>query len=169
MADNLGVELRCQVCAQPESRTALSRCAACHAVYYCGTEHQKEDWKAHKANCKKFKAAAESGVFKEITSEGQGDAVGARSSVSIHFTGMLTTGLHYYSTRGSPSPFTFAPARDRDVLRGLVEAVPTMRVKERATLYISPEYSHGMFAPRDLPHNSFLVFDVECVAAERLP
>ncbi|CAG8763384.1 17134_t:CDS:1, partial [Cetraspora pellucida] len=26
-------------------------CSRCHEVYYCGTEHQKSDWKTHKLVC----------------------------------------------------------------------------------------------------------------------
>mmetsp|Transcript_19099 Transcript_19099/g.32898 ORF Transcript_19099/g.32898 Transcript_19099/m.32898 type:complete len:427 (+) Transcript_19099:139-1419(+) len=28
------------------------RCARCKSAYYCSVEHQKEDWKEHKLNCK---------------------------------------------------------------------------------------------------------------------
>jgi len=37
----------CNACAKPAS----SRCAGCKSVAYCCKEHQKADWKAHKAQC----------------------------------------------------------------------------------------------------------------------
>ena len=39
----------CPVCNQE----AKSRCSACYVTFYCGSQHQKENWKEHKANCKK--------------------------------------------------------------------------------------------------------------------
>ncbi|CAG8787468.1 1056_t:CDS:2 [Cetraspora pellucida] len=37
----------CQVCRKPTNKL----CSRCHEVYYCGTEHQKSDWKTHKLVC----------------------------------------------------------------------------------------------------------------------
>ena len=39
----------CPVCNQE----AKSRCSACYVTFYCGSQHQKENWKEHKINCKK--------------------------------------------------------------------------------------------------------------------
>jgi MYND finger len=36
----------------PTVATTLMTCAACHSIKYCCREHQKEDWKRHKAECK---------------------------------------------------------------------------------------------------------------------
>ena len=49
----------CQVCRSTEK---LKKCSGCERVFYCSPEHQKEDWKAHKAFCKAhpIKAAASS-------------------------------------------------------------------------------------------------------------
>jgi hypothetical protein len=35
----------------------LSRCAKCHHVFYCGREHQAQDWPKHKKRCKKVAKA----------------------------------------------------------------------------------------------------------------
>ena len=43
----------CNQCAKLES---LFRCSACHFVYYCGQEHQKENRKLHKDTCRKIAA-----------------------------------------------------------------------------------------------------------------
>lgn len=40
----------CRVCDKTEK---TFRCAGCKVVFYCGKEHQKEDWPLHKAICKK--------------------------------------------------------------------------------------------------------------------
>eukprot|EP00300_Choanocystis_sp_HF-7_P030025 c38770_g1_i1.p2 GENE.c38770_g1_i1~~c38770_g1_i1.p2 ORF type:complete len:189 (-),score=23.39 c38770_g1_i1:77-586(-) len=165
---HVGAAFQCQVCGQSDARTTLSRCAACHAVYYCGPEHQKEDWKAHKINCKRFKKATEAGYYKEIVVDGRGEPVGSNKMVSIHYTGMHSTGLHFDTSRIKGEPLQFVPAHGR-LIRGWLEGVPTMKVGERSTLYISPDYGYGPDGmPPVIPPSAFLVFDVECIDAKLL-
>ena len=45
--------LECPIC----KKTALSRCGGCNRVGYCSREHQRQDWKVHKANCSLWKVA----------------------------------------------------------------------------------------------------------------
>ena len=41
---------KCNVC----SRDSRLQCSACFSVYYCGQEHQRQDWKqGHKATCQR--------------------------------------------------------------------------------------------------------------------
>jgi len=40
----------CTVCGATQN---LKRCSKCHVVYYCGREHQTQDWKRHKKECQK--------------------------------------------------------------------------------------------------------------------
>lgn len=42
-----GVLASCAVCKQQTHR----RCARCLNVYYCNTEHQRQDWRRHKSKC----------------------------------------------------------------------------------------------------------------------
>lgn len=42
-----GVLACCAVCKQKTHR----RCARCLTVYYCNTEHQRQDWRRHKSEC----------------------------------------------------------------------------------------------------------------------
>jgi splicing suppressor protein 51 len=37
----------CNVC----SKESSSRCVRCKSVWYCSTDHQKQDWKEHKSKC----------------------------------------------------------------------------------------------------------------------
>mmetsp|Transcript_132417 Transcript_132417/g.197335 ORF Transcript_132417/g.197335 Transcript_132417/m.197335 type:complete len:134 (+) Transcript_132417:111-512(+) len=41
------VEYKCPVCQEK----ATSRCSRCKSVWYCGAEHQRQHWKAHKSDC----------------------------------------------------------------------------------------------------------------------
>src|SRR3989338_1263566 len=43
----------CQVC----DADATSRCAACKEVFYCSVDHQRSDWKDHKEDCLRRRAA----------------------------------------------------------------------------------------------------------------
>mmetsp|Transcript_28990 Transcript_28990/g.27773 ORF Transcript_28990/g.27773 Transcript_28990/m.27773 type:complete len:262 (-) Transcript_28990:97-882(-) len=45
----------CNVC----NVVSKTRCGGCSAVFYCGRECQKSDWKAHKSDCKMFKKKKE--------------------------------------------------------------------------------------------------------------
>ena len=45
---------RCPICAVPDESAKLMACAGCHAVYYCGRDHQKKHRDAHKQACKKI-------------------------------------------------------------------------------------------------------------------
>jgi hypothetical protein len=38
----------CRICGKTEG---IMKCARCKAVAYCGREHQRADWKAHKTSC----------------------------------------------------------------------------------------------------------------------
>eukprot|EP01080_Neovahlkampfia_damariscottae_P011436 gene11436-4603_t len=41
----------CKIC---QTKDNLKLCSKCHSVAYCSIEHQREDWKAHKQNCKEI-------------------------------------------------------------------------------------------------------------------
>jgi hypothetical protein len=41
--------LACAVCGKVEG---AQKCGRCKAVSYCSKDHQKEDWKSHKAGCR---------------------------------------------------------------------------------------------------------------------
>lgn len=43
----------CAICSKPASK----KCGACHLVFYCSRDHQKQDWKKHKISCCSFKLA----------------------------------------------------------------------------------------------------------------
>ncbi|KAF7280479.1 hypothetical protein GWI33_005821 [Rhynchophorus ferrugineus] len=49
-------ELKCAECGEP----ADLKCSACKLVAYCGKEHQKKHWKAHKSLCRPFEVAEDS-------------------------------------------------------------------------------------------------------------
>ncbi|KNC46332.1 FK506-binding protein [Thecamonas trahens ATCC 50062] len=160
--------IRCQNCGTEE--TELQQCAGCKGVLYCGAECQGKDWKEnnHKKLCKALKKAAKNGFFKEITTEAPEDAPLATQGkeVVVHYTGTLTNGDKFDSSRDKGRPFRFPLGAGR-VISAWDEGVATMRIGERALLYASPDYAYGPGGhPPVIPPNSFLIFDVEVLEQE---
>lgn len=44
---------KCGVCEAPAS----TRCSSCRRAFYCGKEHQRENWPKHKAACRGYEEA----------------------------------------------------------------------------------------------------------------
>jgi len=82
--------------------------------------------------------------------------------VTVHYTGTLTNGTKFDSSRDRGQPFSFAIGMGR-VIRGWDEGVAKMSVGERAILSISSDYAYGDRAVGGdlIPANSALIFDVE--------
>ncbi|XP_017777961.1 PREDICTED: protein msta [Nicrophorus vespilloides] len=53
---------KCAVCQKP----AQQKCSGCHLVYYCSKEHQKDNWKLHKIDCKPFKISNDPNVGRHL-------------------------------------------------------------------------------------------------------
>ncbi|KAK6496495.1 FK506-binding protein 1A [Arthrobotrys musiformis] len=101
------------------------------------------------------------GVEKVITTEGTGPQPRVGQTVVMHYTGKLTDGTKFDSSVDRGSPFETAIGIGR-VIKGWDEAVPTMKVGEKATLTITPDYGYGARgAGRVIPPNATLIFDVE--------
>jgi hypothetical protein len=56
----------CNVC---ENKENLKICSRCKIIYYCSTEHQKQDWKTHKNVCKPIWATWAIGLSKKEQAE----------------------------------------------------------------------------------------------------
>lgn len=79
----------------------------------------------------------------------------------MHYTGTLTDGSVFDSSRTRGSPFQFRIGVGQ-VIRGWDEGVATFKVGERAKLTISPDYGYGARgAGGVIPPNATLIFDVE--------
>ncbi|NP_001161541.1 FK506 binding protein [Saccoglossus kowalevskii] len=87
-------------------------------------------------------------------------------TVVVHYTGTLTNGNEFDSSRKRGKPFKFKIGQGQ-VIRGWDEGVAQMSVGERAKLTCSPDYAYGSRGhPGVIPPNATLIFDVELIGLE---
>jgi len=102
-----------------------------------------------------------SGLIIEELVLGQGAAVAAGQSVTVHYTGWLTNGKKFDSSKDRDDPFVF-PLGAGHVIRGWDEGVQGMKVGGSRKLTIPPELGYGARgAAGVIPPNATLVFEVE--------
>ena len=99
-------------------------------------------------------------------SAGQGaEAVAGRTAV-VHYTGWLTSGKKFDSSRDAGQPFAFRLGAGQ-VIAGWDEGVAGMKVGGRRKLVIPAELGYGQAgAPPVIPPNATLVFDVELLEVQ---
>ena len=82
-------------------------------------------------------------------------------TVSVHYTGWLTDGKKFDSSKDHGRPFSFALGRGQ-VIQGWDQGVAGMKVGGKRKLTIPPELGYGAQGfPGAIPANSTLVFEVE--------
>ncbi len=103
----------------------------------------------------------ESGLQYEDLTEGAGAEAKAGQSVSVHYTGWLTDGQKFDSSKDRNDPFAFVLGGGM-VITGWDEGMQGMKVGGVRRLTIPPQLGYG---PRGaggvIPPNATLVFEVE--------
>jgi len=103
----------------------------------------------------------ESGLTYEDISEGEGAAVEGGQTVSVHYTGWLTDGVKFDSSKDRDQPFQF-PLGAGHVIKGWDEGVQGMKTGGVRKLMIPPQLGYGAHgAGGVIPPNATLVFEVE--------
>jgi FKBP-type peptidyl-prolyl cis-trans isomerase len=92
---------------------------------------------------------------------GTGAEASAGQRVVVHYTGWLTSGEKFDSSRDRDEPFDF-PLGGRRVIAGWDEGVQGMKVGGTRKLTIPPQLGYGARgAGGVIPPNATLVFEVE--------
>ena len=103
----------------------------------------------------------ESGLQIEEIKVGDGDTATSGEFVSVHYTGWLTNGSKFDSSKDRDEPFEF-PLGQHAVIAGWDEGVQGMRVGGVRKLIIPPKLGYGARgAGGVIPPNATLVFEVE--------
>ena len=106
----------------------------------------------------------ETGLQIEEIKVGDGETAASGQFVSVHYTGWLTDGSKFDSSKDRDEPFEF-PLGRRNVIAGWDEGVQGMQVGGQRTLIIPPELGYGAYgAGGVIPPNATLKFDVELLA-----
>jgi FKBP-type peptidyl-prolyl cis-trans isomerase len=92
---------------------------------------------------------------------GTGDEAKEGQRVSVHYTGWLTDGTKFDSSRDKNRPFEFKLGNG-DVIKGWDLGVVGMRVGGQRRLIVPPDLGYGIPGyPPVIPPSSTLIFDVE--------
>jgi FKBP-type peptidyl-prolyl cis-trans isomerase len=103
----------------------------------------------------------ESGLGIEEILVGEGAEACAGQMVSVHYTGWLTDGTKFDSSKDRNEPFEFSLG-GRQVIAGWDEGVQGMKIGGTRKLTIPPVLGYGARgAGRVIPPNATLVFEVE--------
>ena len=89
---------------------------------------------------------------------GTGDVVKKDATVKVHYTGWLTNGKVFDSSRKRDESIEFGL---NQVIKGWTEGVVGMKVGGVRRLMIPPEMAYGNQDKGDIPPKSTLVFDIE--------
>ena len=107
------------------------------------------------------------GVDIETLKAGDGNTFPkAGQRVTVHYTGTLTDGTKFDSSRDRNEPFQFVIGVQQ-VIRGWDEGVAQMSIGQRAKLTCSSDYAYGQRGyPGVIPPDATLIFDVELLAVD---
>jgi FKBP-type peptidyl-prolyl cis-trans isomerase FkpA len=101
-----------------------------------------------------------SGLQYQDLTVGSGPEAKAGQQVTVHYTGWLTNGTKFDSSKDLNDPFVFQLGAGH-VIKGWDEGVAGMKVGGKRKLVIPANLGYGSRAIDVIPANSTLVFDVE--------
>ena len=104
-------------------------------------------------------------IIEDLT-VGEGAEAVAGQEVTVHYTGWLTNGSKFDSSKDRFQPFSF-PLGAGHVIKGWDQGVAGMKVGGKRKLTIPPELGYGARgAGGVIPPNATLVFEVELLSID---
>ena len=115
------------------------------------------------ANFKKEKGVKEldNGALIKLSRTGKGKNPKADSTVEVHYTGTLTDGTKFDSSRDRGQAATFPLTQ---VISCWRKGIQQLKPGARATLVCPPDTAYGNRGTGNVPPNAVLVFDVELLS-----
>jgi FKBP-type peptidyl-prolyl cis-trans isomerase len=106
----------------------------------------------------------EHGAYYRDIEPGTGSSL-TSGTLSVRYTGWLSTGAQFDSNLTSQAPldFTFG---EHEVIPGFEEAMLGVKVGAKRQLIIPPSLAYGLYDYGPIPGNSVLVFNVEVISAQ---
>jgi FKBP-type peptidyl-prolyl cis-trans isomerase FkpA len=103
-----------------------------------------------------------SGLKYKDLKEGQGVAAKQGDALTVHYTGWLSDGKKFDSSRDRNLPFSFKLGAGQ-VIKGWEEGVAGMKVGGKRKLTIPPELGYGARSAGGgvIPPNATLIFEIE--------
>jgi FKBP-type peptidyl-prolyl cis-trans isomerase FkpA len=106
-----------------------------------------------------------SGVTYETLKPGDGPEVKPGQTVTVHYTGTLSDGKVFDSSRSREEPFTATLDSSGGLIPGWIEGIPGMKVGERRKLTVPAEMGYGEKGnPPTIPGNATLTFEVDLIS-----
>ncbi len=116
--------------------------------------------KEAKKEAAKKEHSSQSGLKWTVLKEGKGERPKRGDRVVVHYTGWLTNGKKFDSSRDRGSKFKFKVGVGQ-VIKGWDEGVMRMRPGDRFKFTIPAKLAYGERGIGPIPPNSTLIFDVE--------
>jgi peptidylprolyl isomerase len=105
------------------------------------------------------------GLLVEVPEVGEGAAVVAGQSITVHYTGWLWDGAQFDSSWDRGEPISFGIARG-SLIDGWVDGLVGQPVGSKVLLVVPPEAGYGQRSMGPIPGGSTLVFVVDVLEAE---
>ena len=106
----------------------------------------------------KEEVTTESGLKYKVQIMGKGRKPSSRSTVAVHYRGLLLNGVVFDTSYDSDEPIELGL---RSVIKGWKEGIPLMPVGSVFVFLIPPELAYGTRGSDSIPSNSTLIFEVE--------